>query len=161
MGSTSEVPSCAFLRQPEMPFRRPQCWAGLLPHSHDGLCGSSGFSTRSLEKQQMKFVSFNMATSNSDNFWETLGFWETLLFQFLGFTTVSEVSIWGNWIYLNRGRKPSGAFKDNVQADLMVKGRRLLQTCTSDGYTRVLVNATSRVLILMQCCWNKWSLIVK
>ncbi|CAK9112544.1 4-glucanase) [Durusdinium trenchii] len=37
-------------------------------------------------------------------------------------------------------RKPSGAFKDNVQADLMVPGRRLLQTCTSDGYTRIDVS---------------------
>mmetsp|Transcript_51711 Transcript_51711/g.63312 ORF Transcript_51711/g.63312 Transcript_51711/m.63312 type:complete len:223 (+) Transcript_51711:1-669(+) len=37
-------------------------------------------------------------------------------------------------------RKPSGAFKDNVIADLMVPGRRLLQTCTSDGYTRIDVS---------------------
>ena len=38
------------------------------------------------------------------------------------------------------GRKPSGAFKDNVQSHLMVPGRRLLQTCTSDGYTRAWAN---------------------
>jgi len=37
-------------------------------------------------------------------------------------------------------RKPSGAFKDNVQSHLMVPGRRLLQTCTSDGYTRIDVS---------------------
>lgn len=37
-------------------------------------------------------------------------------------------------------RKPSGAFKDNVQWDLMVAGRRVLQTCTSDGYTRIDVS---------------------
>lgn len=37
-------------------------------------------------------------------------------------------------------RKPSGAFKDNVQRDLMVAGRRVLQTCTSDGYTRIDVS---------------------
>lgn len=34
-------------------------------------------------------------------------------------------------------RKPSGAFKDNVQAELMVPGRRLVQTCLADGYTRI------------------------
>ena len=34
-------------------------------------------------------------------------------------------------------RKPSGAFKDNIQSDLMVAGRRLVQTCTADGYTRI------------------------
>jgi len=34
-------------------------------------------------------------------------------------------------------RKPSGAFKDNVHADLMVVGRKLVQTCTDDGYTRI------------------------
>jgi len=36
-------------------------------------------------------------------------------------------------------RKPSGGFKDNVKADLMVPGRRLVQTCTADGYTRINV----------------------
>ena len=34
-------------------------------------------------------------------------------------------------------RKPSGAFKDNVHANLMVAGRKLVQTCTDDGYTRI------------------------
>lgn len=34
-------------------------------------------------------------------------------------------------------RKPSGAFKDNIQPSLMVEGRKLVQTCTSDGYTRI------------------------
>jgi len=34
-------------------------------------------------------------------------------------------------------RKPSGAFKDNVKKELMVPGRRLVQTCTADGYTRI------------------------
>ena len=34
-------------------------------------------------------------------------------------------------------RKPSGAFKDNVHGSLMVEGRKLVQTCTSDGYTRI------------------------
>lgn len=34
-------------------------------------------------------------------------------------------------------RKPSGAFKDNVQAKYMVQGRRLVQTCLADGYTRI------------------------
>ena len=34
-------------------------------------------------------------------------------------------------------RKPSGAFKDNVMADIMVKGKKLVQTCLSDGYTRL------------------------
>ena len=34
-------------------------------------------------------------------------------------------------------RKPSGAFKDNVQGQLMVPGRRLVQTCLADGYTRI------------------------
>ena len=34
-------------------------------------------------------------------------------------------------------RKPSGGFKDNVRAELTVPGRRLVQPCTSDGYTRI------------------------
>jgi hypothetical protein len=34
-------------------------------------------------------------------------------------------------------RKPSGAFKDNVRADVMVDGKRIVQPCTSDGYTRI------------------------
>jgi hypothetical protein len=34
-------------------------------------------------------------------------------------------------------RKPSGAFTDNVQKALMVPGRRVVQTCTADGYTRI------------------------
>lgn len=33
-------------------------------------------------------------------------------------------------------RKPSGAFKDNVRADLTVAGRRLVQVCAADGYAR-------------------------
>ena len=45
---------------------------------------------------------------------------------------------WARPPTLGPGRKPSGAFKDNVQWDLMVAGRRVLQTCTSDGYTRAL-----------------------
>lgn len=34
-------------------------------------------------------------------------------------------------------RKPSGAFKDNVQDNLMVKGRKIVQPCFADGYTRI------------------------
>ena len=34
-------------------------------------------------------------------------------------------------------RKPSGAWRTNVNAELMVDGRRLVQTCTADGYTRI------------------------
>lgn len=34
-------------------------------------------------------------------------------------------------------RKPSGAFKDNVRPELMVQGRKVVQTCTADGYTRI------------------------
>jgi hypothetical protein len=34
-------------------------------------------------------------------------------------------------------RKPSGAFKDNVKADLMADGKRIVQPCFSDGYTRI------------------------
>jgi hypothetical protein len=34
-------------------------------------------------------------------------------------------------------RKPSGAFIDNVKKDHMVAGRRVVQTCTADGYTRI------------------------
>jgi len=34
-------------------------------------------------------------------------------------------------------RKPSGGFKDNVQAKLMVDRMRVLQPCMSDGYTRI------------------------
>merc|ERR1711972_571561 len=34
-------------------------------------------------------------------------------------------------------RKPSGAWKTNVQNDLMVPGKKVLQTCTVDGYTRI------------------------
>ena len=33
--------------------------------------------------------------------------------------------------------KPSGAFKDNIQSALVVPGRRLVQTCLADGYTRI------------------------
>eukprot|EP00475_Leptophrys_vorax_P024614 TRINITY_DN33_c0_g1_i5.p1 TRINITY_DN33_c0_g1~~TRINITY_DN33_c0_g1_i5.p1 ORF type:complete len:343 (+),score=84.97 TRINITY_DN33_c0_g1_i5:51-1079(+) len=34
-------------------------------------------------------------------------------------------------------RKPSGGFKDNVRNDLVVAGRKLVQPCTQDGYTRI------------------------
>ena len=34
-------------------------------------------------------------------------------------------------------RKPSGAVKDNVVDKLMVKGRKIVQPCTADGYTRI------------------------
>jgi len=34
-------------------------------------------------------------------------------------------------------RKPSGGWNSNVQADFMVPGKRLLQPCTADGYTRI------------------------
>eukprot|EP00931_Biecheleriopsis_adriatica_P052560 TRINITY_DN3059_c0_g1_i1.p1 TRINITY_DN3059_c0_g1~~TRINITY_DN3059_c0_g1_i1.p1 ORF type:complete len:397 (-),score=63.18 TRINITY_DN3059_c0_g1_i1:72-1205(-) len=34
-------------------------------------------------------------------------------------------------------RKPSGAFVDNTRPELMVEGRRVVQTCTADGYTRI------------------------
>ena len=34
-------------------------------------------------------------------------------------------------------RKPSGAFKDNVVSDLVVPGKKLVQTCMPDGYTRI------------------------
>merc|ERR1712232_1247650 len=44
-------------------------------------------------------------------------------------------------------RKPSGAWRSNVKPELMVDGRRVTQTCTSDGYTRIDV----------QCgCFNCW-----
>jgi len=33
-------------------------------------------------------------------------------------------------------RKPSGAFKDNMHADLMIAGMKLVQPCGQDGYTR-------------------------
>lgn len=34
-------------------------------------------------------------------------------------------------------RKPSGAWRSSVKPELMVSGRKLVQTCTSDGYTRI------------------------
>jgi len=34
-------------------------------------------------------------------------------------------------------RKPSGAFKDNIIDDLVVPGKKLVQTCLPDGYTRI------------------------
>jgi hypothetical protein len=34
-------------------------------------------------------------------------------------------------------RKPSGAFKDNIQSSLVVSGKKLVQPCLPDGYTRV------------------------
>jgi hypothetical protein len=34
-------------------------------------------------------------------------------------------------------RKPSGGFKDNVKTNLMVDGHRIVQPCTSDGYSRI------------------------
>jgi len=34
-------------------------------------------------------------------------------------------------------RKPSGGFVDNVKAAVMVPGKRVVQTCTADGYTRI------------------------
>lgn len=34
-------------------------------------------------------------------------------------------------------RKPSGAFKDNIKENLVVPGRKLVQPCMPDGYTRV------------------------
>lgn len=33
-------------------------------------------------------------------------------------------------------RKPSGAWRSSVSPELMVAGRKLVQTCTADGYTR-------------------------
>lgn len=33
-------------------------------------------------------------------------------------------------------RKPSGGWTSNIKEELMVPGRRVLQTCTDDGYTR-------------------------
>jgi len=33
-------------------------------------------------------------------------------------------------------RKPSGAWRSNVKPELMVAGRRVVQTCAADGYTR-------------------------
>lgn len=33
-------------------------------------------------------------------------------------------------------RKPSGAWRSNVKPEIMVAGRKLVQTCTKDGYTR-------------------------
>jgi len=34
-------------------------------------------------------------------------------------------------------RKPSGGFIDNVKDELMVQGHKIVQPCTSDGYTRI------------------------
>lgn len=34
-------------------------------------------------------------------------------------------------------RKPSGAFKDNIHKDMVVPGKKLVQPCLSDGYTRL------------------------
>jgi len=34
-------------------------------------------------------------------------------------------------------RKPSGGWSSNVKAELMVPGKRVVQTCASDGYTRI------------------------
>lgn len=34
-------------------------------------------------------------------------------------------------------RKPSGGWTSNVKADLMVPGKRVVQPCTEDGYTRI------------------------
>lgn len=34
-------------------------------------------------------------------------------------------------------RKPSGAFKDNIKPELVVAGKKLVQTCLPDGYTRI------------------------
>jgi hypothetical protein len=34
-------------------------------------------------------------------------------------------------------RKPSAGIKDNIRPELMVAGKKIVQTCTSDGYTRI------------------------
>lgn len=34
-------------------------------------------------------------------------------------------------------RKPSGGWKDNVKSSLAVDGLKVVQPCTSDGYTRI------------------------
>jgi len=34
-------------------------------------------------------------------------------------------------------RKPSGGFKDNVKTEVMVAGKRVVQPCAADGYTRI------------------------
>jgi len=34
-------------------------------------------------------------------------------------------------------RKPSGAFKDNIQSGLVMSGMKVVQPCTADGYTRI------------------------
>tara|TARA_B110001452_G_scaffold207529_1_gene177689 strand:- start:480 stop:662 length:183 start_codon:yes stop_codon:yes gene_type:complete len=43
----------------------------------------------------------------------------------------------GLFCHLQDCRKPSGAWRTSVNAELMVEGRRLVQTCTADGYTRI------------------------
>jgi len=56
-----------------------------------------------------------------------------------GFPNIDNVCAGGGAYCLTRMmdcRKPSGAFKDNMRSDLMVQGRKLVQTCTNDGYTR-------------------------
>lgn len=54
-----------------------------------------------------------------------------------------------------RGRKPSGAFKDNLRPELMAPGKKVLQTCTSDGYTRALLEPVPRGFVLggMRVAW--------
>ena len=34
-------------------------------------------------------------------------------------------------------RKPSGGFIDNIKANLVVKGTKVVQPCLGDGYTRI------------------------
>jgi hypothetical protein len=34
-------------------------------------------------------------------------------------------------------RKPSGGFKDNIKGNVMTPGKKLVQPCLRDGYTRI------------------------
>jgi len=34
-------------------------------------------------------------------------------------------------------RKPSGGFIDNIRPDMVADGKKVVQICTNDGYTRM------------------------
>lgn len=116
-------------------------WLTFRERSEGWFGGSEVSKFLPLEKRQL------IEDSKQTNF----GKWVVLLLygEIWYIESMNQVAINGNSVpfhptchesFCCSGRKPSGAFKDNVQSHLMVPGRRLLQTCTSDGYTRAWAN---------------------
>lgn len=51
-------------------------------------------------------------------------------------TTANSTGVSGSLTRMMDCRKPSASIKDNIRPELMKTGKKIVQTCTSDGYTR-------------------------